>query len=361
MRRCRRSSPTSSTPIATATRGAGPTATSPPMTTRSRPNAASPHVQQLMTGEPDFVATIMADKVAGLTALYATTMALFHRERTGEGQEVEVGDVRDDGLVHAGRTCQRHAVRAAARARPTTTARSRATAGRTRPRTAMSPRWSTTTSIGTRSSRRCSPPGRRAGREFATLAKRAKRIDEVYGLLGETFLERTTQEWLDLLQRAAHPGAPLRTTDELFDNEQLNAIGFFETVETPQGPMRFPGRADLVLGYARPGRRAARRCSARTPPKCSPIWDLPPPPKPRRSSDHALVFKGDSPPGVELGARAERMFRPGPDTPGETARTTTRSADPLGKAGPVGIQRTRTASRYRVQERRHDVRRPAPG
>jgi crotonobetainyl-CoA:carnitine CoA-transferase CaiB-like acyl-CoA transferase len=77
--------------------------------------------------------------------------------------------------------------------------------------------------------------------EFATLAKRAKRIDEVYGLLGTTFAERTTQEWLDLLETLHIPAAPLRTTDELFDNEHLNAIGFFETVDSPQGPIRFPG------------------------------------------------------------------------------------------------------------------------
>ena len=77
--------------------------------------------------------------------------------------------------------------------------------------------------------------------EFATLAQRAKQINRVYGLLGETFKERTTQEWLELLRTLGIPAAPLRTPDELFDNPHLNAVGFFENVETSAGTGRFPG------------------------------------------------------------------------------------------------------------------------
>ncbi|HUD27833.1 MAG TPA: CoA transferase, partial [Novosphingobium sp.] len=80
-----------------------------------------------------------------------------------------------------------------------------------------------------------------ASEEFSTLEKRAKQIGRVYGLLGETFLTRTTQEWLDTLRALHIPCARLQTTDELFDNDHLNAIGFFEKVETAQGPVRFPG------------------------------------------------------------------------------------------------------------------------
>jgi crotonobetainyl-CoA:carnitine CoA-transferase CaiB-like acyl-CoA transferase len=60
-------------------------------------------------------------------------------------------------------------------------------------------------------------------------------------MLANTFKERTTQEWLELFRKLGIPAAPIRTPDELFDNPHLNAVGFFETVESQFGPIRFPG------------------------------------------------------------------------------------------------------------------------
>jgi len=47
-------------------------------------------IQAFTTGEPRYMPSVMADKIVGLTVVYSLSMALLHRERTGEGQRVDV-------------------------------------------------------------------------------------------------------------------------------------------------------------------------------------------------------------------------------------------------------------------------------
>jgi len=198
-----------------------------------------PAVQQMLTGHASYVGTIMADKIAGLTALYATVMALFHRERTGEGQEVEVSMFETMAsfmlVEHAngamfepplGPAIYPRAVAPGRRPYQTSDGHISALIYNDKQWKAfveaVRPAWG-------------ADPG------FATLALRARQVDKVYGLLGELFKQRTTSEWLALLVALDIPAAPVRTPADLFDNAQLNAVGFFETVDTPLGPIRFPG------------------------------------------------------------------------------------------------------------------------
>ncbi|MBO2447742.1 CoA transferase [Actinomadura barringtoniae] len=196
------------------------------------------YAQGRLTGETGYVATIMADKVAGMTALYATMMALFHRERTGEGQEVEVAMFE----TMAAFMLVEHANGAMFSPPLGTAAYPRAVAPNRRPYRTKDghiaalvyndKQWTAFVEA-------VRPPW--ADERFATLELRSREIDTVYGLLGETFAQRTTGEWLALLRSLDIPAAPVRTLDELFDNPHLNEAGFFETVDSPNGPVRFPG------------------------------------------------------------------------------------------------------------------------
>ena len=198
-----------------------------------------PAVQQMLTGEANYVGTIMADKIAGMTALYATMMALFHRERTGDGQEVEVGMFETMAsfmlVEHANGAMFDPPLGAAFYPRAVAPNRKpyRTSDGYIAALIYNDKQWRVFVDA-------VRPPWA-SEPQYATLELRARQIDTVYKLLGETFKGRTTQEWLDLFQRLGIPAAPLRTPDDLMKDPHLNAVGFFETVDSPHGPVRFPG------------------------------------------------------------------------------------------------------------------------
>jgi crotonobetainyl-CoA:carnitine CoA-transferase CaiB-like acyl-CoA transferase len=198
-----------------------------------------PAVQQMLTGEASYVGTIMADKVAGLTALYATTMALFHRERTGEGQEVEVGMFETMAafmlVEHANGAMFAPPLGPAIYPRVVAPNRRpyRTSDGQISALIYNDKQWSAFVDA--------VRPAWGGDPRFATLELRARQIDSVYALVGEVIKGRTTREWLELFRALEIPAAPLRTPQELFDDPHLNAVGLFETVDTPYGPVRFPG------------------------------------------------------------------------------------------------------------------------
>ncbi|CKI35004.1 CoA transferase [Mycolicibacterium smegmatis] len=216
----------------------GPDADRPAYDDTIQAECGLPAVQKQLTGEAAYVGTIMADKVAGLTALYSTMMALFHRERTGEGQEVEVGMFETMAafmlVEHANGAMFDPPLGPAVY--PRTVAPNRrpyeTKDGHIAALIYNDKHWNAFIDA-------VQPPWNRP--EYATLEARARQIDTVYGLLAQTLKERTTAEWLDLFEDLEIPAAPIHTPDALFDNPHLAAVGLFETVDTQYGPVRFPG------------------------------------------------------------------------------------------------------------------------
>jgi crotonobetainyl-CoA:carnitine CoA-transferase CaiB-like acyl-CoA transferase len=190
---------------------------------------------------PEYVNTILADKAAGLTAAYAIAMALYERERSGEGQAIEVpmfetivsftllehmaGETFVPAVDGMGYERVLSPNRRPYRTKdgyigllPYTTAqwqRFFAAAGETA--LAGDPR-------------------------VADPALRSQNINMLYAELARIVAGRTTAEWVALLKEADIPMSPVRTPDDLLDDPHLNAVDFFHRVShATEGEMRTLG------------------------------------------------------------------------------------------------------------------------
>jgi crotonobetainyl-CoA:carnitine CoA-transferase CaiB-like acyl-CoA transferase len=210
-------------------------------------------LEEATSGSARFVPTLVGDKTVGLTMVYAVLAALLHRERTGEGQEVEVpmletmtafimaehlgGLTFDPPLGPPGY--------------------SRVLAPDRRPhRTAdgyicilpyTDRHWRDFFRVVGR-------PDLAEDPRLVDVQARSRHVDELYALIADCVRTNTTAHWLEALKSADIPCGPVNSLAELPSDEQLAAVDFFPfsdhpsegRIRTVRPPVRF-GVSDSAL------------------------------------------------------------------------------------------------------------------
>jgi crotonobetainyl-CoA:carnitine CoA-transferase CaiB-like acyl-CoA transferase len=205
--------------------------------------------QEWLSDSPTYVGTALADKVSALMAALAITAALHERNTSGRGPVIEVpmnDVVTSFGLLEHlwGRTF----------VPPRGEARYPRLSNRARRPYQTSNGWISIMVYSDDNWRRFFELlGREElGQEarFATLNARTAHLDELFALVSEAMRSGTTQEWLDRLRAAGIPAGPYHRVDDLFDDEYLGTVGFWDEVEHPSEgtllqfgtPLVFDGR-----------------------------------------------------------------------------------------------------------------------
>ncbi|MFD5626360.1 CaiB/BaiF CoA transferase family protein [Streptomyces sp. NPDC127072] len=196
-----------------------------------------------ITGEPDAPPVLppfgLADSIAGLATAYAVMTALTARERTGEGQVVDMAIIEPiltvlgpqplwyDQLGHV---------------QPRTGNRSANNAPRNTYRTADGSWVAVSTSaqsIAERLMRLVGRPELIDEPWFATGADRARHADVLDEAVGAWIACRTRAEVLEAFEKAEAAVAPIQDVRDVMTDPQYQALGTLTTVDDPElGPLR---------------------------------------------------------------------------------------------------------------------------
>ena len=185
-----------------------------------------------VTGTPRYVPSVMADKTTGLFLSNYISMALFHRERTGEGQKLHVPMYESFAAFVVSEHMQGQTF-----VPPT------GPAGYTRMLTShrkpyetkdgficvvpyTQKHWANFLALVGRADLLKDP-------RFSNQTERTKNIDTLYEIVSDSMKRRSTNDWIIALSDADIPAGPMNSPEDLFECPHLKAVEMFPEIEHP--------------------------------------------------------------------------------------------------------------------------------
>ncbi len=183
-------------------------------------------------GAPRYVPSVVIDKLTGQMLASMIGMALFHRERTGQGQEVHV-PMLETALSFL---LVEHLWGAVINQPELGLGYPRMLTPHRRPYATQDGFIGVIAVSDAHWRRLFEAMGRAALIEdprFATIAARSDNVDALYGVLADGMRERTTAEWLEMLGALDIPCGPANSLTDLLADDYLAETEFFQHMRHP--------------------------------------------------------------------------------------------------------------------------------
>ncbi len=188
------------------------------------------------SGTPRYVGMVIADRIVGLMTINALLTALLHRERTGEGQRIDVPMFENMAAF----VLNDHMFTRAFEPPLGPAGDFRLLDPDARPLKTKDGYICITANTDAQARGLFDAfgmPELKDDSRFKTVSDRAANTRAYYGIREQALQTRTTAEWLEIFDHHDVPAMPYHTLDSIWDDPHLKEVGFFELTEHPtQGP-----------------------------------------------------------------------------------------------------------------------------